>query len=78
MATETELKVRLTLESFRSVRGRLEQLGSLLKTESQTELNVLLITPTTGCERQVARCVCAPMPAEASSLSRVGSKKTLF
>ncbi len=41
MATETELKVRLTLESFRSVRGRLEQLGSLLKTESQTELNVL-------------------------------------
>ena len=41
MATETELKVRLTLEGFRSVRSRLEQLGSRLKTESQTEVNVL-------------------------------------
>ncbi len=41
MTTETELKVRLTLEGFRSVRSRLEQLGSVVKTESQTELNVL-------------------------------------
>ena len=41
MATERELKVRLTLEGFRSVRRKLEQLGSRLETESQTEINVL-------------------------------------
>ena len=41
MTTETELKVKLTPDDFRSVKERLEQLGSLLKTESQSELNIL-------------------------------------
>ena len=36
MAIETELKVRLTLEGFRSVRRKLEQLGSRVETKSQT------------------------------------------
>ncbi len=41
MATETELKVRLTPDDFRAVRGRLQQLGSRLRTQSQTEVNIL-------------------------------------